>query len=1114
MERRSGTSSDCPGDARVSSRAPSGPAAEHGGTGDGRACSRPAGSLLFGVRSVACRSVGSRSALGRVRRPWRVTGVVAAAVAMTLGMVATGAAPASGASQPAATASVGRAQPWPANPNWQRYVEAPSSRHVTPVAVVSATSNVSNPQALLHPGSGETTTLTRTLVGLDDSGPDGWPVGTVATASSYHAGTSNSGHSFVPSNALGEGGPAAYWNNATAGSTHSWLEVTTPSPVTLSSVTLNFDANGVPVDFYVQTWDAATSAWVDQLTVTNNSSTSFAGKFTAPVETAHLRIFITLDQDTSYGQYSRIAGVFPYYSPPTHVILDYGKDVGGVPKFDVVAESGNPQLEAGYSESSQYLTPIGDMGQSGPFGSGDPHRYDVYTVTKPGVIVNRFVQGGERYEELSLLSPGSVTLSGVWIHYEPYLGAPSTFKGYFVSSSNELNKIWYDGAYTANLVQMRPNTPAGYWTVENGSLNADGGGTGLLQQGSSWTDYTLSLQTEILSDQSGWVVRAQAPNTKYLLLLDDSTDAVGPPNALQELVQHDGTYIEIADVPLGFSVTPDTWYDVRVVVSGTTVTTFLDGSQVASFDSSDSSSFPAGVAGLSSGTIGLREYSDGEDANFRDLSVTAPDGTVLFSSPLDAASDLSAFDVPGVNQIPVVLDGAKRDRAVWEGDLSVSGPTIYYSNDAARYLRGSLELLGSYQLTSGFVPGVETPGTPVHTGPAIPGEVTSYSASYSMYWVVNLATYDLYTGDTAFVDQEWPRVQAELAWNAAQLNSQGLFVTNGSDGANWHYTDLTGAQTYYNELYYRTLLAAAQLATVAGHPRAAASYDAQAAALRTAINTYLFDPTTGSYNESTTVTGVVPQDADAYAILYGIAPKSRVAGIVKAMESALSTPAGALDISNPAPAGYGQLIGPFMGSYEVWSLLASHHTAQAIQLMRTEWGRMTVPGPDYTGAIWETEGTNGSIQSGTTSLAHGWSTGPTSALSEYVLGIGPTSPGYATWQVEPHPGTLSWAEGQAPTPHGAIVVDWGHETTEGRFVMKVDVPAATSGTIGVPSFGRQAVIHVNGRLVWNNGVFHAVPGITGAHLGAHDVVLDVNPAALAGGASTATLLVNAKATGA
>ena len=47
----------------------------------------------------------------------------------------------------------------------------------------------------------------------------------------------------------------------------------------------------------------------------------------------------------------------------------------------------------------------------------------------------------------------------MWIHYEPFLGTPSTFAGHFVSSSALLNKLWYDGAYTVNLVQMPPGTP-------------------------------------------------------------------------------------------------------------------------------------------------------------------------------------------------------------------------------------------------------------------------------------------------------------------------------------------------------------------------------------------------------------------------------------------------------------------------------------------------------------------------------------------------------------------------------------------------------------------------------------------------------------------------------
>src|SRR5450755_2499156 len=42
------------------------------------------------------------------------------------------------------------------------------------------------------------------------------------------------------------------------------------------------------------------------------------------------------------------------------IVLDYGHEVGGVPYFDVSAESGSPQLTAGYSEGENYLSASGD----------------------------------------------------------------------------------------------------------------------------------------------------------------------------------------------------------------------------------------------------------------------------------------------------------------------------------------------------------------------------------------------------------------------------------------------------------------------------------------------------------------------------------------------------------------------------------------------------------------------------------------------------------------------------------------------------------------------------------------------------------------------------------
>ncbi len=745
------------------------------------------------------------------------------------------------------------------------------------------------------------------------------------------------------------------------------------------------------------------------------------------------------------------------------IVLDYGKDIGGVPEFGITTETGTPTMTAGYAEALRFLTPNGDGGR--PFESGDSSRGDSYAISTPGLLSNKFIQGGERYQEITLTSPGSVTLSFARIRSTTYPASSANYGGYFVSSSDELNKLWYAGAYTVDLNMLPPNSPGGYWSIANGYLTDTGGDAGLLNAGYGWTDYTMSFQTRIGGQQSGYVVRGASADAKYLLILDDDVDKVGPPNALQEVVFTSGAAHTIADIPIAAPIRQGTWHSISTTVSGTTVSTSVDGVPIGSFDSTH---FPAGIAAIPAGSIGFREDSGiGEATDFRDLTVTAPNGNTLYRNPLSDPASLADFQAPGVNVGSLILDGAKRDRDVWEGDLSVSGPTLLYSLGNTEYLRDSLRLLGDYQLQSGFVEGRRAPGDPLNTSP-LPGQVSQYSASYSMYFVPNLATYYTYTGDTAFVSEEWPVVQRELAWNAAQVDAQGLFETNSSDGANWHYDVQTGAQTYYNVLYYRTLLSAATLADAVGATTDATTYRSRAAALKTAINTDLLNPSTGVYDISTTQRGSVAQDANTYAILFGVADPAKVPGILAAMARNLNTAHGDLDVSSPAPAGYNQLIGPFMGSYELWARFASGDTSGALDLLDREWGQMATVDP--TGVLWEVMGTDGSLHTpgingqgdGATSLAHGWSTGPTSALSQYVLGIAPTSPGYATWRVAPQPGTLTWAQGQAPTPHGPLTVKWGRRN--GTFDIEVTAPAGTSGTITVPA-GGSSVISVNGRIV-------------------------------------------------
>ena len=759
------------------------------------------------------------------------------------------------------------------------------------------------------------------------------------------------------------------------------------------------------------------------------------------------------------------SGTATLTSSGSAIVLDYGKDVGGIPWFTVTAETGSPQLKAGYSESLRYLTADGDGGT--PWGEGDTSRSDTYTVTGAGTVTNRFTQGGERYEEISLASAGSLTLSKVGI---TYIADRSGYPGWFASSSDTLNKIWYDGAYTAQLDSVPTGSLPGNWSLAGGVLTATGGNVGLLKQGGAWTDYTLSFDTEITNQQSGWVVRGQDAANGYVFILNAAGDTAGTPDTLQELVLQNGVYTSVGNATIP-NLAPGTWHTVTTTVSGGTIAVSLDGAPIASLANTT----------FGTGTIGFREFGS-EAANFRNVSVTNG-STTLYSGPA-----LADFTVPGVNSLPVIVDGAKRDRAIWVGDMNVEGPTVFYSTGASAYLKSSLQLLGSYQLSSGFVTGALPPQTALHTGANQPGTVGTYSASYSMYWVLSLATYYRYTGDAAFVRQEWPVVQAELAWNAAQLDSRGLFLTNSGDGADWDFYDAvkTGAVTEYNLLYYQALQDGATLAAAAGQ---STTYAQQAATLKSAINSNLYNAATGLYTINDTNTTAVAQDANALAVLYGVA--ANPAAVLSALKSRLWTsPYGPVPFSSDT--GYRAVISPFVSGYELDARYAAGDALNAEALMTTEWGHMAGAGPDQTGTTWEnvlaSDGTPG--LGTTTNLSHGWSTAPTSALSGYVLGVQPDTAGYATWLVQPHPGGLAWAEGQVPTPHGTIGVSWAGESGVTQFSMQVTAPAGTSGTIAVPTYGAaNPVVAVNGVTAYSGGAFSPVGGVGGAHADAGFVYL-------------------------
>lgn len=73
------------------------------------------------------------------------------------------------------------------------------------------------------------------------------------------------------------------------------------------------------------------------------------------------------------------------------------------------------------------------------------------------------------------------------------------------------------------------------------------------------------------------------------------------------------------------------------------------------------------------------------------------------------------------------------------------------------------------------------------------------------------------------------------------------------------------------------------------------------------------------------------------------------------------------------------------------------------------------------------------------SLCHGWASGPTAWLTQYVLGVEVVEPGCKVIKIDPHLGDLDWVKGTYPTPHGSVLIEHRKDDT-GKIITQVDAP--------------------------------------------------------------------------
>jgi hypothetical protein len=414
---------------------------------------------------------------------------------------------------------------------------------------------------------------------------------------------------------------------------------------------------------------------------------------------------------------------------------------------------------------------------------------------------------------------------------------------------------------------------------------------------------------------------------------------------------------------------------------------------------------------------------------------------IWYAGAYTAQLDMVPVGVASCFRVPVIFDGAKRDRAIWSGDLMITDPVALLSigTNSVPYVKGSIDSIMNLQGSSGRL----TSAVGFRGCGAF-----DYAVTYSAYSAIIAIQYYRYTGDTAYLTALRSKLEAATAFHATRLDANGLVVTGDPD---YWQTRQNGEVTEYSLAYYELLQNMIWLEGKIGTAARVTEYTNKANALRTAINARLFNASAGLYLHTDTRPNVFPLDANVNAVRLGVAPANRVSGILSFFQARWT--AHGSQISQPSPSMAdpgGHTIEPLNNTWELMARFAGDDTAGALNLMRRLWGVQVDPNSGfYTGTFWEFVGGNGLPTRGFDSLAHAWGAGPTQLLTESVLGATPVDPGYTTWQVKPHPSTLAWAQGQSPTPRGPLAVRWAQDTA-GQFHLQVVSPAGTGGEVWVP----------------------------------------------------------------
>lgn len=405
------------------------------------------------------------------------------------------------------------------------------------------------------------------------------------------------------------------------------------------------------------------------------------------------------------------------------------------------------------------------------------------------------------------------------------------------------------------------------------------------------------------------------------------------------------------------------------------------------------------------------------------------------------------------------LDCPGREQRAWVADAYPQILVSLVANPDLRLVRHHLALAARSRVPSGLLTGAAGCDFS-HIGFTMP--------EYSLHWIRSLAAYWEHTGDDRFVGDLLPIADRIIERYEEQRGASGLL----EDFPGWVFLDWAQVGRDVVTATHDAL----HVAALNAYARLPGASDVSVLIERTR-NAFeaLWDGERGVYVDTIGDDGIagrrVSQHTNGAALLAGIVPEDRVAGIIERLVDPSTMGRGGKLVVTPTPGNWrdsaeAQVRIPIyqyeepegfdaeadMVAAQPWfcrflhEAYARHDRRDLIIASLRRW--QLQPGHGTLGEFWD-------AAPGAASRCHGWAASPTYDLVTHVLGVRPAEPGFDRAIVDPFLGGLSRARGRVSTPHGWLSVDVAEATVAleipgGMTVLVADQELASgSHTVGL-----------------------------------------------------------------